>query len=165
MDVYPSRRKIWASILVFAFFLLVSIGAAAAAIAHGPKRSDWFVLVALGLFGWALFSALSELRHPLPLAHFDENGFECALGRVTWANVSAVSVRWHWVWAGRGSHPSRRVFFELRNPAEPPGAEAREYLFRSALGGPVEVDGQIRLPLWDSKERVLADVQRFHAVS
>ena len=161
MDVYPSRRKIWASILVCGAFLLGSVGWAAAVIAHGPRRSDWEVLLALAIFGWAFFGSVRELRRPLPLAHLDEEGFECALGRVPWENVSAVAIRWQW----RGRFPSRAVFFDLRNRAEEPGPETREYLYRSPFGSPVEADGQILLPLWDSKRRMLADVRRFYSAA
>jgi hypothetical protein len=158
VDVYPSRRKIWASILVSAALLLIGLIAAGAVIARGPRPGAWFVPVALVLFGWACFSSVGELRRPIPIAHFDEAGFECALGRVPWDNVSAASIRWHW----RGRYPSRRLFFDLRNPAEELGPETREYLYRSPFGGPVAADGQIDLPLWDSTQRVLADVRRFH---
>ena len=165
MDVYPSRRKIWTSILGLAAFFLGFAVWAATAIDHGPKRSDWIILVGLGFSGWAFIAAVRELRRPVPMAHLDEEGFECALGRVAWANVSGISVRWHWVWAGRGSFPSRRVFFDLKNAGEAPGPVTQEYLLRSVFGGPVETDGQITMPLWDSSARVLADVQRFHPTS
>src|SRR5258706_12757608 len=119
VDVYPSRRKIWASILGFAVFFLAFAGWVVSTIVHGlhgPIRRVLLGPVGLVFCGWALIAAVRELRHPIPLAHLDEAGFECALGRVQWQSVAVVSVRWHWVWAGAGSYPSRRVFFDLRPP-------------------------------------------------
>jgi len=161
VDVYPSRRKIWTSILGFAAFVLIGLIAAGSVIANGVDRRNWLVFAAVGFFAWMLVLAIRELRRPVPLAHLDEEGFECALGRVPWANVSAASVRWHW----RARVPSQRLFLELRTPAETPGPETREYLSQSPFGGPVAADGQIDLPLWDSKQRVLADVRRFYAAA
>jgi hypothetical protein len=65
--------------------------------------------------------------------------------------------------AGRGSHPSRLLFLELRNPAEAPAPVAGDFLSGYPFGGPIESDGKIRVPLWGSKEEVLADVGRYYS--
>jgi hypothetical protein len=74
-------------------------------------------------------------------------------------------VAWHWVWAGRGSHPSRRLYLDLRNPAEAPAANTRRYLSGMPFGVPVESDGKIRVPLWGSKQQVLEDVGRYYSAT
>ena len=163
MDVYPSSRTVWFGILLFGALALIAVVSAAVAVANGPTRSDWWLLIALAIFPWATWRSIGQQRHPLPFAHLDEEGIDCALGRVRWSNVASARVAWHWVWAGRGSHPSRRVFLDLRDPAEAPSPTTREYLSGVPFGGPIESDGKIRVPLWGSKETVLADVGRYYA--
>ena len=162
MDVYPRSRTVWTAILFMGALAVIFVVWGIVAVAHGPKRSDWIVLFGLAFFPLGTWRAIGQLRRPLPWAHLDEEGIDCAIGRVPWTNVANARVAWHWVWAGRGSHPSRRLFLDLRDPTQAPAANAREYLSSMPFGGPVDSDGKIRLPLWDPKENVLADIGRYY---
>jgi hypothetical protein len=161
--VYPSRSNVWTTLVVFAALSVVAAFLAVDAVAHGVSLRGWLAVAGLALCPWAFWRALGQLRHPLPFAHLDEDGVDCALGRVPWRNVSNVSVAWHWIWAGRGSHPSRRLFLDLRNAVEAPAGATRKYLSGAPFSIPVESDGQLRLPLWGSKETVLEDVGRYYS--
>jgi hypothetical protein len=166
VDVYPRNRTVWSAILVYGSLAAIAAVWAVAAVAHGSSVRGWWVaILGLAIFPYALWRTIGQLGHPLPWAHLDEEGLDCALGRVPWRNVASASVAWHWVWAGRGSHPSRRLFLYLRNPAEAPTANTREYLSGVGLGGPVESGGKVRVPLWGSKEQVLADVGRYYSTA
>jgi hypothetical protein len=163
MDVYPTGRTVWSTIVLFGTFAAVCVIWAVSAIADGSNIRGWWVAaVGLVIFPWGFWRAIGQQRHPLPFAHLDEEGLDCALGLVPWRNVLNASVEWHWVWAGRGSHPSRRLFLDLRNPDEPPAATTRMYLSGMPFAVPVESDGKLRVPLWGSKDRVVADIGRYY---
>ena len=56
---------------------------------------------------------------------------------------------------------SRRLFLDLRSAVEAPTGATRKYLSGAPFSIPVESDGQLRLPLWGSKEKVLEEVGRY----
>ena len=93
MDVYPTGRTVWSTILLFGTFTTISVFWAVSAIAQGSNIRGWWVAaVGLVIFPWGFWRAIGQQRRPLPFARLDEEGVDCELGLMPWRNVLNASV-------------------------------------------------------------------------
>jgi hypothetical protein len=97
--ISPPRWGIWADLFAAPLLVLLFGGIAVLALyelASGDFGIEWLVMLPVGVGAaiWASGRGLAALRHArkqLPVLLLDEDGLECAWGRIGWLDVARIS--------------------------------------------------------------------------
>jgi hypothetical protein len=121
-----------------------------------------FCVISLGV-GLAHARGSLRMLGALPLARFDRDGFESALGRVRWSDIERIGVVLY-EHPNDGADPSKRLLARPRSGSAV-GTGLSRYAAAQSGGLPVArrtPHGELELCLWTTSSRVLRTVRRFY---
>jgi hypothetical protein len=94
ITVYPGRGRVLAHVIAFGILTVVFVLTAVADTSWHGDTSPFDLSLALLLwacalfavvgYGWYVLQSLGQLRSPRPSLRLDEDGLECARGRISW---------------------------------------------------------------------------------
>jgi hypothetical protein len=105
--IYPGR---WMWLPIGLFFAFVGLLGLSGAIAEPGLGSHLVLSLCTVFFGLLAFLALRQVLRPRPVIRLDQEGAECARGRVLWSDVHAIQSEER----GWGDFPQHVVRFILR---------------------------------------------------
>jgi hypothetical protein len=119
------------------------------------------------LFAIAAIANFGQFIRSRPLLLLEPDGFECALGRISWRDVNSIGVA-SYEREGRRKESDEWLYLTLKpdavlEPVSESYFEGISWGYYEENGPRRSVQGHVEIPLWKKRESVVATVRRFYA--